>query len=84
MAGKRPRKVKVETMIETPPEIVVTESGGRIAVTGGVYEAPMAPGFVNVETEAGLMFFPPEAQARVIGRKQSEPVVVEDEPTDDD
>lgn len=84
MAGRRPRKVKVETMIETPPETVVTESGARTAVTGGVYEAPMAPGFVNVETDAGLMFFPPEAQARVIGRKQSEPVVVEDEPTDDD
>lgn len=81
MAGKRPRKVKVETMIETPPEIVVTESGGRIAVTGEVYEAVMAPGFVNVETEAGLMFFPPETKTRVIGERKPMPVV---EPESDD
>ena len=81
MAGKRPKTVAVETMIEKPPETVVIESGARIAVTGGGYEAPMAPGFVNVETEAGLMFFPPETKTRVIGERKPIPAV---EPESDD
>ena len=80
--AKRPRKVDAEAMIAEPPEEIVTESGARIAVTGQIREAEMAPGFVNAETEAGLMFFPPQTTIKVAGRRQ--PAPVDDEESDED